>query len=167
MPAFATLSTNVPCKTCGIVVDGPVSFQWGEIPSRYSALGEAIRWAKADGKIIRPFRLFPGKKWNFGDPLQKNVIVFDSDRFTFDACFVCPSCSSEIYIAVHIRDNVLANLESLTRGDLERLLGLKIGIAECITVSEDGQHVIRDDFWERIVPFNPDGPVGDDLLSFS
>lgn len=164
MPAFAQLNTDVRCNVCDCTIPGPVSFQWGEIPSRYESLGAQVRWAEVDGHVIRPFSLFSGHRWNFGDPSEDHVIVLDADTFAPDSYFECPSCSTEVYALVHIRRNVLAELQVISREELQSLFGSYLGKAECITVDADGTRHVRDDFWDRTVLFKPGPPSEKDLL---
>ena len=151
MPRYAEIDCDFACPHCGALIEGPIRFHWGRIPTQYK-IGDRIKWRRTrSGDIVESFTIkFTYNVWNCGSPDIKDLHVFDNGLFGQDMRHTCLGCSGVVFgVVVEIRDGVIVDVAARTEEQVRDLLGDYVEAAEIVVIEEDGALTIRDDW------FNP------------
>lgn len=164
MPDPILVCDNVYCPKCGTQVLKWTRVQWGVVPRSDYNIGDEVEWLKdKDGLILPSFKLYSvgkdGKKYyNCGDPLIKNVILFDMDfymDFRFEKhSIICHGCAVKIVDAITIiMDGKFKEIKALLDEDVEKILGASRGKADIVVIRDDGSYWPREDWYDHPVEY--------------
>jgi len=95
-------------------------------------------------------------RWNCGDPLAANVILFDIDLYPNDGLIECTGCHACIAAEVAVVcDGVFRELRALDDSQMNRILGLSRGKANIVIVRDDGSYWPREDWYDKTITYRP------------
>ena len=124
-------------------------------------MGDAVEWLRdSGGAIVPPYVLIDvghGRhRWNCGDPLAANVILFDIDLYPNDGLIECTGCHACIAAEVAVVcDGVFRELRALDDSQMNRILGLSRGKANIVIVRDDGSYWPREDWYDKTITYRP------------
>lgn len=128
MPKNCILWSAIRCPYCGMKLEDrahQVCFEWGAVGESYS-IGEKVRWfTDKHNKVIPSLKRTENDRWNCGNPMVGDVLLFDPEVLQFPPTRrLCSTCGQPYAaIAVCIREEHVESVKVFTPNELEKLLG--------------------------------------------